>query len=103
MPVWRESRLRILRMHRIHGLGRRSFAQIGRNPLRRGRFQSLPQDWTEQGEVQSEVSSQRRTADIAGKRRNGRQPGTKEVLVCEKCSRTQVFLHSTGKGTRVPS
>src|SRR5712692_4319897 len=90
-------------MHRIHGLGLHSRAQAGRNTLRGDHFQSLRQDWPEQGEVQSEASSQRRTTDIASKRRNVRQPGTKEVLVCEEFSPTKTFVHSTGKGGRVPA
>src|ERR1700693_1446848 len=90
-------------MHRIYGPGLPRSAQIGRNPLRRDHFQSLCQDWPELGEISSEVSSQRRTADIASKRRKVRQQGTKEVLFCEDFSPTKTFVHSTCKGGSVPS
>src|ERR1700739_3374977 len=90
-------------MHRLHGLGLHRFAQTGRNTLGRDHFQSLPQDWPEQSEVQSEVSNPRHTTDIANKRRKVRQRGTKEGLVCEQCSPTKAFVHTTRKRGCVPS
>src|ERR1700674_143256 len=92
-----------MRMRRIHGPGLHSFAQTGRNTLRRDHFQSLPQDWPEQSEVPSEASSQGGTTDLARKRRKVRQPETKEELVCEEFSPTKTFVHTTGKGGRGPS
>src|ERR1700730_8319771 len=62
-------------MHRIHGLGLRGLAQIGRNALGRDHFQSLGQDWTVPSEVPSEASIEKRPARIASKRRKVRQPG----------------------------
>src|ERR1700730_5489533 len=62
-------------MHRIHGLGLRDLAQIGRNALGRDHFQSLGQDWTVPSEVPSEASIEKRPARIASKRRKVRQPG----------------------------
>src|SRR5258705_7065454 len=66
--VWRKSGLRILRMHRIHGLGFHRFAQIGRNAFRRDHFQGFHQDWPAPGKVPSEASGPRGTTDIAGRR-----------------------------------
>src|SRR6266403_3866235 len=90
-------------MHRIHGLGLHRRAQTGRNSLRRDHIQGLDQDWPEQSEVSSEVSSPGRATDIASERGNVHQPGTKEELDGEEFSPAKTFVRARSKRARVPS
>src|SRR6267154_1456320 len=90
-------------MLRVNGFGRHCLAQPRGHSSGRGHFQSFHQDWPEQSEIQSEVSSPRHISDITSKSRGVGQAGTKEALACEEFSSTRTMARSTQKRCRISS